>query len=478
MSNHWLRPVLLLSVVCLLVSCSDTVESELVVLTCLDQDGSPLPPGVMVSVDGVSEIWSGSPLRFPVKVEGTVRLVSVKVGAGNAYVYNSKSQYAVRPNMPTAVQLRFFRPYRVTVEAWGREQAKLVGAEVFANNQRIGTTDESGRFTWTIDAPNTRVGPARPGTRFDIRLERNGDEAVAAPVILAKEQFTYAAEAYLDQDRVSPYYGFAANTEAAPNELAETPSPARPAEPSAPRRLRTTTPPSATPTPDPPAPITEARPRPPTFETTEPETGGLPAGLNASTPPPEPSEPASAPAPAPTPLQLGDQAFASGRYEEAKRIYSTVPVGSPDFKRARQKLGEIHLETKNFEGAVAAFEAIIREDPSEYAAYNNLAAVYLATESYNEALENLDKVLARTHLIPRNKRRNAELDVRYTRAAIHYAQFQNERDLITKKEQGLLTMSVLQSFIDRVPLGDAAFESKRREMQDKLDDIRQWVRRN
>ena len=466
---HWLRPLLLLSVVCLLFSCSDRADSELVILACLDQDGSPLPPGVMVSVDGVSEIWSGMPLRFPVKVDGAVRLVSVKVGAGDAYVYNSKSQYAVRPNTPTAVRLRFFRPYRVTVEAWDREEVKLVGAEVFANDHRIGITDERGRFTWTIDAPNTRVGMARPGTRLDIRLERNGDRAIATPVILAKEQFSYAAEAYLDQERATPYYGFAANAEATADEPAAPPSPTQPAE--------TTPLPSSTPTTDPPPPITEVQPRPPTFETAEQDPGDLPETLTAPTPTSEVAEPASTPA-APTPLQLGDQAFASGRFDEAKRIYSTVPAGSPNFKRARQKLGEIHLETKNFEGAVAAFEAIIREDPSEYAAYNNLAAVYLATESYNEALANLDQVLARKHLIPINKRRNAELDVRYTRAAIHYAQFQNERDVITKKEQGLLTMSILQSFIDRVPAGDAAFDGKRREMQDKLDDIRQWVREN
>ncbi|MCH8206649.1 MAG: hypothetical protein IH956_06555 [Chloroflexi bacterium] len=68
--------------------------------------------------------------------------------------------------------------------------------------------------------------------------------------------------------------------------------------------------------------------------------------------------------------------------------------------------------------------------------------------------------------------------MRYTRAAIHFVQFQNERDPFTKKEQGLLAMSVLQFFIDRVPPNHAAFQIKQQEIQDKLDDIRDWVWRN
>ena len=39
-------------------------------------------------------------------------------------------------------------------------------------------------------------------------------------------------------------------------------------------------------------------------------------------------------------------------------------------------------------------------------------------------------------------------------------------------------MSVLQFFIDRVPPNHAAFQIKQQEIQDKLDDIRDWVWRN
>ncbi|MFQ5572157.1 MAG: hypothetical protein ACE5G0_20965, partial [Rhodothermales bacterium] len=68
--------------------------------------------------------------------------------------------------------------------------------------------------------------------------------------------------------------------------------------------------------------------------------------------------------------------------------------------------------------------------------------------------------------------------VRYQRAYIHYVQFQNERDSVTKREQGLLAMGILQTFIDMAPPELASFAQKRREMEDKLDDIRQWVRQH
>ncbi len=470
MSARCFRHILLLSLACLTFACADTADSELIIDTCVDQDGRPLPAGVTVSVNGVSEIWQGAPIRFPVKVKGPVQLINVKAGASPGYTYNSKSQFAVRPNVPTTVKLHFFKSYTVRVNAVDEENDVLSGAEVYANGARIGRTDERGRFTWTIEAPNTDAGIARPGTRFDIRLERNGEQAVAAPVILAAQQFSYAAEARLGEERSTPYFGFAANT-LAPTQATDTPNPnaRRPASSEA------ETPSSSTPSSSSSTTFTEAQPRPLDLEpSTDPET--LPTDLA-----PPPSEvPVDAPPAAGTPslLQQGDQAFATGQYEAAKRIYSSIPTSDETFKRARQRLGEIHLETNNYEGAIAAFEDIIREDPSEYAAYNNLAAVYLATESYNNALDNLDKVLARKHLIPRSKRKAAELDVRYTRASIHYVQFQNERDPITKKEQGLLTMSVVQTFIDMTSANDPVFVDKRREMQSKLDDIRLWIRNN
>ena len=198
------RRLLLLSLGGLLLSCGGAYDAELVILTCVDQDGNPLPPGINVSVDGVSEIWSGAPLRFPIKVEGDVKLVTVKAGGGSSYIYNSKPQYAVRPEAPTRIKLRFFRSYTVTIEALDRKRTPISDVAVYANGVRVGTTDEQGRFIWPINNPDTQAGVARPGTRFAIHLERNGERVEAEAVVLSTARFAYSTEAQFDQDQSSP----------------------------------------------------------------------------------------------------------------------------------------------------------------------------------------------------------------------------------------------------------------------------------
>jgi tetratricopeptide (TPR) repeat protein len=201
-----------------------------------------------------------------------------------------------------------------------------------------------------------------------------------------------------------------------------------------------------------------------------------------------PEEPAAMPVPAErtpatpvssaplTSMQQADRAFAQGQYEEALLFYERVPRDDAAvYKHALDRIGEIRLLRKNYEGAIAAYTEILRADPSEYAAHNNLAAVYLATESYDQALDHLEQVLARKHLIPRDRRAEIEVEVRYIRATIYYAQFQKERDPITKREQGLLTMSVLRTFLDRAPANDPVFAAKRQDIEIKLEDTRQWV---
>jgi tetratricopeptide (TPR) repeat protein len=176
-------------------------------------------------------------------------------------------------------------------------------------------------------------------------------------------------------------------------------------------------------------------------------------------------------------MQQADLAFEKGQYEEALLFYEQVPASNQQaYKHALGRIGEIRLIRKNYEGAIGAYTEILQEDPSEYAAHHNLAAVYLATESYEQALDHLDQVLAKKHLIPRTKRMETEWEVRYIRATIYYTQFQKERDPITKREQGLLAMGVLRTFLDRVPEDDPAFSAKRQEIAIKLDDARQWVK--
>jgi len=198
--------ILLLSV-CLLAACHGTYDTELLIEACLDQDGNRLPPGVMVTVNGVSAIWSGEPLRFPLTVHNDVELVTVRAGAGGGYVFNSKSQYAVPPGRITKITLRFFRPYDVVIKAFGQAMAQLSGVDVYANGRRIGTTDENGRFLWRIDQPLTRAGPVRPGARFHIWLECNGQSVEAQPIVLQEAQYSYSVEAQLDSLSMQPQTG-------------------------------------------------------------------------------------------------------------------------------------------------------------------------------------------------------------------------------------------------------------------------------
>lgn len=195
----FLRRAVLLAVVCLLAACNSAPSTtELIVETCLDQDGNLLPPGVMVHVDGLSAIWNGEPLRFPIDVKSDLKLVTVKAAAGASYAFNSKTQYALPPGKTTRVTLRFFKPYDVTVEAYDTYRRKLPGVDVYANGQRIGATDDDGRFRWYIDQPLSPVGSIRPGTRVHIWLECSGQSTEVEPLIFQPNQHTYTIQVQLD----------------------------------------------------------------------------------------------------------------------------------------------------------------------------------------------------------------------------------------------------------------------------------------
>jgi len=467
----------LLAFFLLLSGCGLGSNAELVVEACLDQDGNPLPPGVTVVVDGRSAIWEGEPLVFPVRVKGDVGLVPLETQAEHGYAYVSKPAYDVRPGTARSITLRFFKPYVLTV-ATGVQQA---GLDVYANGQPIGTTSTDGTVTWRIDHPNTPAGIARPGTRFDIALKKDSTWTRTKPVILAAAQYSYAAAIDMPEERTR-----AAATPPNPDVIGA----AQPPSPRAPRPAGTRQPPLPQ--------VNQAVPVPPARLLTEAEREAEAALAQAeefnpaaeleieSMPPPEapaamlaPAErtPATPASSAPlTSMQQADQAFAQGQYEEALLFYKRVPRDDAGaYKHALDRIGEIRLLRKNYEGAIAAYTEILRDDPSEYAAHNNLAAVYLATESYEQALNHLEQVLARKHLIPKDRRAETELEVRYIRATIYYAQFQKERDPITKREQGLLAMSILRTFLDRAPANDPTFAAKRQDVEIKLEDTRQWV---
>lgn len=465
--SSFVFPIILLL---FLSACGFGSNAELIVEACVDQAGNPLPEGVTVTVAGRSAVWQGEPLVFPVRVKGDVGLVPVDATLEEDFHYLSKPEYDVRPGTARAITLHFFKPYSLTVET-GVQQA---GLDVYANGQPIGTTQADGTVTWRIDHPNTPAGIARPGTRFDFAVKQEDTWTRTDPVILAAAQYTYDASIHT-------------SVALAPNEqqiAAATPPPDRPQTT---RMPGTRQPPL-------PAQINQSVPIRPALLLTEAEREAEAALTQteeqASDLEIEPMQPPEQPVALPAPvertpassaslntMQQADRAFEKGQYDEALLYYEQVPASNqPAYKHALGRIGEIRLIRKNYEGAIGAYTEILQEDPSEYAAHHNLAAVYLATESYEQALDHLDQVLAKKHLIPRTKRRETEWEVRYIRATIYYTQFQKERDPITKREQGLLAMGVLRTFLDRVPEDDPAFAAKRQEIAIKLDDARQWVK--
>ncbi len=443
---------LLLALALLPAACGDAHNAELVVVACQDQDGTPLPDPVTVTVNGVLGTWRGQPLRFPLTVSREVELVTVKADAGGGYVYVSKRQFDVRPGAERAVTLRFFRPYRVTVEAVGRDSARLAGVAVYAGGQRLGETDDRGRLVWLVQDPARPAGLVRPGTRFSFTLERDGKQAEAEPVVIEKARFVYATEARLD---VAGPAAPAAEAEA--TVALHDDAPAR-------RSSRAAAP-----------------PRTPPQRTLTPRRATLPSAPEAA----PPVTPAAAPQPSPaetpqqpTLMEQGQQALAAGSYAEAVALFNRVRPTDPAYKQALNKIGEARLKARDYEGAVTAYREILKIDPTEYAPHNNLAAVYLASQNILEADHELDQVLAKKHLIPLGQRNAVEREARYHKAVIQYTLFQNERDLEKKKNLGYRSLQVLQRFVDLVPEDAAAFASRRREIAAKRKLIKEWLDEN
>src|SRR5690606_15548724 len=154
-------------------------------------------------------------------------------------------------------------------------------------------------------------------------------------------------------------------------------------------------------------------------------------------------------------MELGDQARSRGALQEAIDLYSRVPRADvAAYKEAQKNIGEIYfreIQPRDYQRAVAAFQAILEVDHSEYAAHNNLAAVYLEIDAYDQAEEHLDRVLALKHRIPASSRSALEAEVRYRKGLIKYTLFERETNPDNKFERGLLAQSELQQFLASIP---------------------------
>jgi tetratricopeptide (TPR) repeat protein len=76
--------------------------------------------------------------------------------------------------------------------------------------------------------------------------------------------------------------------------------------------------------------------------------------------------------------QAAEQAYASGRLEEAQRGYEVVLAQEPDNVQARFRLGTLALRRQRPRLAMAQFEEVLRRAPRHAGAHYNLALVHLA----------------------------------------------------------------------------------------------------
>lgn len=76
----------------------------------------------------------------------------------------------------------------------------------------------------------------------------------------------------------------------------------------------------------------------------------------------------------------GDRDEAIGHYQKALRI-------EPEFYPARNNLGSDYLNQGNLAAAAVEFEHVIKNNPTDAAAYFNIANVFLLTRKYRESLE-------------------------------------------------------------------------------------------
>ena len=93
------------------------------------------------------------------------------------------------------------------------------------------------------------------------------------------------------------------------------------------------------------------------------------------------------PKPARKQFEKGVKSDQEGKTDDAVRYYQKALELAPDFYAARNNLGSDLLGKSDFPGAQQEFEQVIKVNPSDAAAYFNLANLYLLTKRYDQAYE-------------------------------------------------------------------------------------------
>ncbi|GEM_PF-4490634 len=183
-----------------LISCGNN-NASLVITQCLDQDKTPLAQEVVITIDEVSRIWKpGAVCEFQVAFAGeSKREITLEAEAGPDFFYYSPRQYDLLPKESKKIQLRFFRAYTIDITVTGADERPLAGVVLSVEGTPIGLTDKFGAYSWRISRPDGNPGIGmKAGYQVKIALDKDGESALAQPIILTQGDFEYSAQGKLN----------------------------------------------------------------------------------------------------------------------------------------------------------------------------------------------------------------------------------------------------------------------------------------
>jgi hypothetical protein len=501
-----------------LAACSD--NAELVITNCSDQDYTPIGREVRITVADETKSWKpGERCKFEIPLEGKAdKEVSVRADAGPLYFYNSTETMTVRKGKPTEVDLRFFRPYLITINVYDANNQPVENVDLLVEGKKIGATTVEGSYAWPIEQPLYL-----PGARIQIELNHNGIKGAADPVMLEKGKFDYTTSGKLTVSTSSIK---------TPERVLPPPPPSTPVytiriqaigsqgQSLAGVKLTDETG----------APIGYTNKNGSyTWQAKEPRvrvgsTINIELSKDGKTgsadplrivsgqfsyatrgqldiePPPKKTQPPriepetvaipDIPKPAvynPSPnLVQCSQLVDNGNFDDAitclERIANPGADGAEsqvkDYVNAQHLIGYLNWEKRGeYLQAVQAFQNILKVNPREWSAHYNLALVYYKTNAYVECRRECAMVIRLRHLIPVDKLNKAEPDVMFLKGLCQYRIYQEEpgADRIRKQQSGVLAVSELEDFVARAR-SLPAFQRQREEAQELIDEIENELR--